>query len=141
MKKIPAVITKALGIILLGIVTYALVNSSLDIYNNFAYDKAILRNSPYGYVPMLEAPDNYYKWKTNIKGGEFVYVENWESARNGRIVFAKVKSKLNTGYINNKMLVEANINVMPVFSVLALGVMFVITFRKIYNIINREHCT
>ena len=54
MKKIQAVITKALGIILLGIVTYALVNSSLDIYNNFAYDKAVLRNSPYGYVPMLE---------------------------------------------------------------------------------------
>ena len=63
-----------------------------------------------------------------------------KSAKNGRIVFAKVKSKLNTGYINNKMLVEANINVIPVFSVIALGFMFIITFRKIYNIINRQNC-
>ena len=118
---------------LLFFIAQALVNSSLDIYNNFAFDKAILRSTPYGYVPLLQDPGNYQSANSEVKGGDFVYVENWESANNGRIVFAKVRTKLNSGYVNNKMLVEANINVMPIFSVLMLGLMLFYSFRKIYK--------
>jgi hypothetical protein len=109
------------------------VNSSLDIYNNFAYDKAILRESPYGYSPLLEDPKNFGSTLVNIKSGEFVYVEEWLSAYNGRVVFAKVKSKLNSGYVNKDMLVQANINVKPIISVLLLGFMFGIVAKKLYN--------
>jgi hypothetical protein len=112
---------------------YVLVNSSLDIYNNFAYDKAILRESPYGYSPLLEDPKNFGSTLVNIKSGEFVYVEEWLSAYNGRVVFAKVKSKLNSGYVNKDMLVQANINVKPIISVLLLGFMFGIVAKKLYN--------
>ena len=133
MRRIISVISKALGLMFLFLIAQALVNSSLDIYNNFAYDKAILRSTPYGYVPLLQDPNNYQSAEAKVKGGDFVYVENWESANNGKIVFAKVRSKLNSGYVNNKMLVEANLNVMPVFSVLMLGLMLFYSFRKIYH--------
>lgn len=109
-----------------------MVNSSLDIYNNFAYDKAVLRYTPYGYVPLLDNPNDYHSSNADVKGGDFVYVENWESADNGSVVFAKVRSKLSSGYVNNRMLVETNINVMPIVSVLMLTLILVFTVRKVY---------
>jgi hypothetical protein len=133
LRKVISGITKALGLMLVFLIAQALVNSSLDIYNNFAYDKAILRSTPYGYVPLLQDPNNYQGAEEKVKGGDFVYVENWESVNNGKIVFAKVRSKLNSGYVNNKMLVEANINIMPIFSVLMLGLMLIYSLRKIYQ--------
>ena len=136
MKRAIRISSKALGFMALGIFTYALINSSLDIYNNFVYDKAVLRYTPYGYVPLLDDPNDYMSYNAEVKGGDFVYVENWESADNGKIVFARVKSKLNTGYVNRRMLVEANINVMPVISVLLLSVMFFYTAKKIYKKLN-----
>ncbi len=132
MKRVPLLILKALFFLMLFAVTYQMVNSSLDIYNNFVYDKAILRLTPYGYVPLLQDPFDYKSAESEVKGGDFVYVENWESADNGRVVFAKVKSKFSTGYVNNRLLVEANINVMPIVSVLLLGFMMFLTIKKIY---------
>jgi hypothetical protein len=136
MKRVLKLLLKVMGLFLLGVFTYALVNSSLDIYNNLVYDKAVLRYTPYGYVPLLHDPNDYRSAETEIKGGDYVYVENWESAYNGKIVFAKVKSKLNTGYINRRMLVHANLNLMPVVSVLLLCVLFFYTGRKLYNKLN-----
>jgi hypothetical protein len=131
MRRAAVIITKALFAVILFAITYQMVNSSLDIYNNFAYDKAVLRTTPYGYVPLLNDPGNYTSISSEVKGGDFVYVENWESADNGRVVFAKVRSKLNTGYVNNRLLVEANINVMPIISVLMLFAMLVYFVRRI----------
>lgn len=125
-------VLKALFFVVLFAVIYQMVNSSLDIYNNFAYDKAVLRYTPYGYVPLLDNPNDYHSSNADVKGGDFVYVENWESADNGSIVFAKVRSKLNSGYVNNRMLVETNINVMPIISVLMLSLILVFTIRKVY---------
>ncbi len=122
-------ILKALFFLMLCAITYQMVNSSLDIYNNFAYDKAVLRLTPYGYVPLLQNPYDYKSGDSQVKGGDFVYVENWESADNGRVVFAKVKSKFHTGYVNNRLLVEANINVMPIVSVILLGFMMILLLR------------
>ncbi len=136
MRRAVRIFSKALGYIILGISTYALINSSLDIYNNFVYDKAVLRYTPYGYVPLLNDPNDYQSSNAEVKGGDFVYVENWESADNGRIVFAKVKSKLHTGYVNRRMLVEANLNVMPVISVLLLGLLFFYSAKRLYNKLN-----
>jgi hypothetical protein len=110
-----------------------LANSAIDIYNNFAYDKAILRDTPYGYAPLLENPNDYHSGNANIKSGEFVYVEDWLSAYNGRVEFAKVKSKLSSGYINREMLVQTNINIMPIVSFLLLSFMFFVTLKKLYN--------
>jgi hypothetical protein len=124
---------KALLLLFLVFVTEALINSSLDIYNSFAYDKAILRYTPYGYVPLLNSPMDYRNSSSKVKGGEFVYVENWESADNGSVVFAKVRSKFSSGYVNKRMLVRANMNIMPVVSVLLLGTMFFFTIIKIYK--------
>lgn len=132
MKSVTVLIFKALFLLFIFAVTYQMVNSSLDIYNNFAYDKAVLRLTPYGYVPLLDDPYNYKSANAEVKGGDFVYVENWESADNGRVIFAKVRSKFNSGYVNNRLLVSANLNVMPIFSVILLGFMFVFTARKIY---------
>lgn len=136
MRRAARIFSKALGYIILGISTYALINSSLDIYNNFVYDKAVLRYTPYGYVPLLNDPNDYQSSNAEVKGGDFVYVENWKSADNGRIVFAKVKSKLHTGYVNRRMLVEANLNVMPVISVLLLGLLFFYSAKRLYNKLN-----
>mgnify|MGYP003417389944 CR=1 FL=1 len=132
MKRVPLLILKALFFLMLFAVTYQMVNSSLDIYNNFVYDKAVLRLTPYGYVPLLQDPFDYKSADAEVKGGDFVYVENWESADNGRVVFAKVKSKFHTGYVNNRLLVEANINVMPIVSVIMLGFIMILVIRKIY---------
>jgi len=124
---------KALLLLIFVFVTEALINSSLDIYNNFAYDKAILRYTPYGYVPLLNSPMDYRNSDSKVKGGDFVYVENWESADNGSVVFAKVRSKFSSGYVNKRLLVKANINVMPIVSVLILGTMFLYTILRIYR--------
>ncbi len=139
MKRVTLLILKALFFIVLFAMIYQMVNSSLDIYNNFAYDKAVLRYTPYGYVPLLDNPNDYHSSNVDVKGGDFVYVENWESADNGRVVFAKVRSKLSTGYVNNRMLVETNINVMPIISVLMLSLILVFTVRKVYLKIHTVH--
>ncbi|MBZ0203124.1 MAG: hypothetical protein K8I03_08935 [Ignavibacteria bacterium] len=133
MRRVISVFFKALGFIVLFFVTFALVNSAMDIYNNFAYDRAILRNSPYGYIPLLNDPNDYHNASAKVKGGDFVYVENWESADNGQVVFAKVRSKFNTGYVNKRLLVEANINVMPIFSVMLLSLMLLFILKRIYK--------
>lgn len=124
---------KALLLLFLSVVTEALIKSSLDIYNNFAYDKAILRYTPYGYVPLLNDPKDYRHSDSKVKGGDYVYVENWESADNGMVVFAKVRSRFSSGYVSKRMLVKANINIMPIVSVLILGTMFLYTILRIYR--------
>lgn len=141
MKRVTLLILKALFFVLLFAVSYKMVNSSLDIYNDLAYDKAVLRLTPYGYVPLLQDPYDYSSADVHVKGGDFVYVENWESADNGRVVFAKVRSKLSSGYVNNRMLVEANINVMPIVSVLFLGIILVFSVRKVYLKIHKIYLT
>lgn len=133
MRRVISVFFKALGFIVLFLVIVALVNSAMDIYNNFAYDKAVLRYSPYGYIPLLNDPYDYHTSNAEVKGGDFVYVESWESANNGQVVFAKVRSKFNTGYVNKRLLVQANINVMPIFSVLMLSVMLLLILKKIHK--------
>jgi len=108
-----------------------LLNSAFDIYNDFAYDRAILRENPYGYTPMLKNVNDYSSGSRFIKGGDYVYVEDWLSAHNGRIAFAKVRSKFDWGYINKDLLVETNINVLPVFSSLILIFMTVMILRSL----------
>lgn len=116
------------------IVLVVLVNSALDIYNNFAYDKAILKDSPYGWAPLLADPQDYSSGDGMILSGEFVYVVDWVSAYNGktRIAFAKVKSKLKEGYVNKELLVETNINIKPVISAVLLLIVFSYSARKLY---------
>ncbi len=116
------------------IVSVVLVNSALDIYNNFAYDKAILKDSPYGWTPLLADPQDYSSGEGMILSGEFVYVVDWVSAYNGktRIAFAKVKSKLKEGYINKELLVETNINIKPIISAILLLIVFSYSARKLY---------
>ena len=138
MKRLVRYVFKALGIFLLLVFTYSLALSALDIYNDFAYDKAVMKHTPYGYTPLLEDPQDYGSWLGHVKSGDFVYVEDWTSAENGRVVFAKVKSKLSTGYVNQDMLVETNINVMPVISVLLLGLISVYWFRKLYLLLTQK---
>lgn len=135
MKRLIRYVFKALGFFLLLVFVYSLSISALDIYNDFAYDKAVMKHSPYGYTPLLEDPHDYSSWLSHVKSGDFVYVEDWTSAMNGRVVFAKVKSKLNTGYVNQEMLVETNINLIPILSVLLLGLISAYWFRKLYNLI------
>lgn len=135
MKRAVRYFFKALGYIFLAFFSYALAFSAIDIYNDFAYDKAILKHTPYGYVPVLHNPNDYGSWNTKVKSGDFVYVEDWTSAINGRIVFAKVKSKTYTGYINQEMLVETNINVYPIISVLLLCLILVLLMRKFYKLL------
>jgi hypothetical protein len=131
-RKIISFVSSGTGYILLALGVWVLINSSLDIYNNFAYEKAILKDSPYGGTPLLINPKDYSSADGFIKCGDFVYVEDWLSAGNGNIVFAKVKSKLKEGYINKELLVPANINVKPIISILLLFVIFTLTFRKFY---------
>lgn len=138
MKQVMLKALKALLLFLLILIVVQLFDSSLDIYNSFAYDKAVIRTSPYGYIPLLNDPNNYRESNAEIKGGDFVYVENWESADNGRVVFAKVRSKFSSGYINNRMLVETHVNVMPVFSVLMLLLITGAAIRKVYLLIHKQ---
>ena len=118
------------GLFLL-LVIFVLTWSALDIYNTFAYDKAIVKQSPYGSVPLLEDPA---KWSSTVKevhSGEFVYVEDWLCAYNNRIPFAKVKSKLKTGYINQDLLVQTSVNIKPVISVFFLSILLIVASYKI----------
>jgi len=123
---------KFIGFLFLVLVLYILSNSALDIYNNFAYEKAILVENPYGYAPLLQDPKFYTSGTKDVLCGEYVYVKDWLSAYNGDIIFAKVRYKLNEGYINRDLLVETNINIKPIFSVLCLLFMFVYSFKKLY---------
>jgi hypothetical protein len=132
MKFFLKILFKAVFISIVCIIIYKAFNSSIDIYNNFAYDRAITRNTPYGYIPLLNDYNNYSDYDYKIKGGDYVYVENWQAASNGKIIFAKVRSQFNSGYINNRLLVGANINVVPIVSVLLLIFLSVILIRKVY---------
>ena len=133
MKKSISIFLKITELILLGLFTLILVRSAFDIYNNFAYDKAIIKDSPYGYTPLLNNTDNYTQYERNIMSGEYVYVMDWLSSNNGRIAFAKVKSRLTEGYINKDLLVQTNINIKPIFSVISLVLIFIYFTLKVYR--------
>jgi len=107
-------------VILLSALTWVLVNSALDIYNNFAYEKAIVKDSPYGGTPLLKNAKDYKSSGGFIKSGDYVYVEDWLSDVNGDIEFARVRSQFKEGYINKELLVKTNINLKPIFAVLIL---------------------
>jgi hypothetical protein len=134
MRKLFRILFKAFLGLILFIITVILINSALDIYNNFAYDKAILKDTPYGWTPLLRDPQNYGSGEGMVLSGQFVYVEDWLSAynRKTRISFAKVKSKLKEGYVNKDLLVETNINVKPIISALLLMGAFVYSLRKLF---------
>jgi hypothetical protein len=110
-----------------------LVNSTLDVYNNFAYDKAVVRDSPYGSTPLLTNPGDFKSADGQMKNGDYVYVVDWLSAYENKIPFAKVKSKLKEGFINNRLLVETNLNIKPVISVLLLVSLMIYFTRKIFK--------
>jgi hypothetical protein len=122
--------------LLIFIIIFLLVRSSLDIYNTFAYDKAIVKESPYGYVPLLQNPADWQSSSEEIFSGQFVYVEDWVNAYNNRVTFAKVKKRLNGGYINKDLLVEAKLDIKPVISVILLTIIMTFVtvrlFRKYY---------
>jgi hypothetical protein len=120
--------------LLMFIISVILVNSAMDFYNNFAYDKAILKDTPYGWTPLLRDPQNYGSGEGMVLSGEFVYVEDWLSAYNQqtKIAFAKVKSKLREGYVNRDLLVETNINVKPIISVLLLLGVFSYSIKRLF---------
>jgi hypothetical protein len=125
---------KALLAIAAAAACIILLNSSFDIYNDFAYDKAIVKDSPYGHTPLLLNVNNYSSTSRFVKSGDYVYVEDWLAAHNGKIAFSRVRSKFDWGYINREMLVEANINVLPVISSLIL---LLITFFSVKNLIKK----
>lgn len=118
------------SIFLLGI-SVILINSSLDIYNNFAYEKAIIKQTPYGSTPLLQNPKDYTSADGFIKSGDFVYVVDWLSDYNGRIIFAKVKTKLKEGYINKDLLVKTNINLIPIFAILTVLIIIIYSTKKL----------
>lgn len=122
--------------LLILIILLLLVRSSLDIYNTFAYDKAIVKESPYGYVPLLQNPADWHSSSEEVFSGQFVYVEDWVRAYNNRITFAKVKKRLKGGYINKELLVEAKLDIKPVVSLILLTLILTFItirlFRKFY---------
>jgi hypothetical protein len=130
------IILKALVSIAASMLIVIFLNSAFDLYNDFAFDKAIVKESPFGYIPLLKDVYNYGSSTKNIRGGDYVYVEDWLSAHNGRVAFAKVRSKFDWGYINRDLLVEANINVLPIFSSLALFCFLGFVFRTLIRKIN-----
>lgn len=130
--KIRSALYSAAVTFIMAVVIVILFNSALDIYNNFAYEKAILKDSPYGVTPLLSNPKDYSSASSLIKSGDFVYVEDWVSAVNGKVVFAKVRSKLNEGYVNQELLVTTNINLKPIISLLLLMLISVWLIRKLY---------
>jgi len=133
MRKRSKILLNCLGCILILSLVYVLSYSTLDIYNNFAYDKAILKDSPFGYTPMLKDPGDYSSMNNEIRSGEYVYVVDWLSAYNSRVVFAKVKSKLDEGYVNKDLLVQANLNINPVVSLSLLLTILILSIRKAYK--------
>jgi hypothetical protein len=134
MRKLLKISLNTLTMLLLFAVTAVLINSALDIYNNFAYDKAILKDTPYGWTPLLSDPQDYSSGDGMVLAGEFVYVEDWLSAynQNTRIAFAKVRSKLKQGYVNKELLVQTNINLKPIISSFLLLIVFIYSVRKLY---------
>ncbi len=132
MSKIFSVLTKAFIVLAMLSALVILFSSALDIYNTFAYDRAILKDSPYGYTPLLRDPSNFMSSNGRILSGEFVYVQDWLSAYHNHIAFAKVKSKLKEGYINKDLLVETNINIKPIVSVIILFGIFIYAIKKVY---------
>lgn len=138
MRKIFRISFKTIMTLLMFAVSVVLMNSALDVYNNFAYDKAILKDSPYGWTPLLADPQDYSSGDGMVLAGEFVYVEDWISAynKNTRIAFAKVKSKLKEGYINKELLVETNLNLKPIISSFLLLIVFFYSARKLYLKLN-----
>jgi hypothetical protein len=133
MRKKTKILFNSLRFTLLLALVYFLFNSALDVYNNFAYDKAILKDSPYGYSPMLLNPRDYSSINHEIRSGEYVYVMDWLSAYNSRVVFAKVKSKLDEGYVNKDLLVQANMNVNPLVSSILLIMILIFSVRRVYK--------
>jgi hypothetical protein len=131
-RKIIGTSLKIVLILLLAASVFVLINSSLDIYNNFAYDKAILKDTPHGWTPFLQNPQDWGSANGIVLSGEFVYVVDWLSAYNNRVAFARVKSKLKEGYINRDLLVETNVNLKPIISVFFLSIIFAYTFKKLY---------
>jgi len=127
---------KALFSVFMVSLLIVLLNSAFDIYNDFVYDRAILKDNPYGYTPLLKNVNDYSGTSRMIKGGEYVYVEEWLSAHDGRVAFAKVRSKFDWGYINREMLVETNINVIPVISTLVL---IMLTFLFVRNLVKKNN--
>jgi hypothetical protein len=132
LKKILQLLLKSFLSILLALTAFVLINSALDIYNDFAYDKAIMKDTPYGWTPLLQNPADWGSANGMIVSGEFVYVVDWLSAYNNRVAFAKVKSKLKEGYINKDLLVETNLNIKPVVSIILLLIMFVYSLKRLY---------
>ncbi len=134
MRKLLRISFKTFMALCILIVSVVLMNSALDIYNNFAYDKAILKESPYGWTPLLSDPQDYSSGDGMILSGEYVYVEDWLSAYNQstRIAFAKVKSKLKEGYVNKELLVETNLNIKPIISAFLLLIVLAYSARRIY---------
>lgn len=133
MREYFSILSKLFLLVLICFITFILIRSSLDIYNNFAYDKAIIKDSPFGYTPLLNSPKDYSNYNREIHSGEYVYVVDWLSAYNGKVIFAKVKSRLNEGYVNKELLVQTNLNVKPIISLILLITIFVYSLRKVYH--------
>jgi len=126
-------IYKLIGTLSFAGFIYLLSFNLFDIYNNFAYDNAILRDSPYGFTPLLDNPKDMTSVNEFIRSGQYVYVVDWLSAYNSKVVFAKVKSGLKEGYINKDLLVAANFNILPLASALILLVLLSLAFRRAYK--------
>lgn len=109
-----------------------LTNSLLDFYNNIAYGKAIIRETPFGSVPLLKSPADFQSSETLVKSGDFVYIVDKISAYEQNIVFSKVKSKLKEGYVNSEMLVETEVNVKPFLSAILTIIILLFFSKKIY---------
>ena len=125
---------------LMAVLSPRLFESSANIYNVFTFDNAYIRPTPYGYIPLLENPSDYKSRIADMRGGGFVYVEDWTRAVNGSTVFAKVRSGLISGYINQDFLVRTKFNIYPLISLLLLSALFgYITFR-LYKFFNRVTC-
>jgi hypothetical protein len=138
LSKIFLILFKALLVLIIFCTLVILVNSALDIYNTFAYDKAIIKDSPYGYTPLLRDPNNFMSSQGRMLSGEFVYVEDWLSAYHNHVAFAKVKSKLKEGYINKDLLVETHLNIKPMISVIVLLLMLIYSLKRFFHWLSPE---
>lgn len=118
-----------------GLVTISviLISNSLDLYNIFVYENVYLKPTPYGYVPILENPSDYSSVVINVKGGSFLYVEDWTRAVNGKVVFAKIRTGLNEGFINQEMLVRTSINPYPIISFLMFSFIFSFSLFRVFK--------
>ncbi|MCX7877781.1 MAG: hypothetical protein N2510_03970 [Ignavibacteria bacterium] len=138
MKSFLKIFLKITFSVFLFLLSILLFRSSLDLYNIFAYENVYLKPSPYGYVPLLKDPSDYSSVITDVKGGSFLYVEDWTRAINGRVVFAKVKSGLYEGFVNQEMLVKSRINLYPIFSCFLLSIIVTGSLLKISNYLKKK---